>query len=313
MLFALILLCSFFVTHATPIEELLSTTEMSHETFQSLTDEHKQYLNQAFNNCFDKPAYVDRFVRGERLHKAPYILSDLSNRLLLITFAQKLLRHCSSDDYICCLGQSPAWVVKTAQLLDSYPQRYTYIAFSGSWFITKPRIKRSRSIFNEGNYALMHTRPTKSQLSAYKAYLTRLGVSPTSIIERYKTHGRRTVIVEHIHDGNGLRSFLSILYGWAQHKRKELQQAMVIYLIAIRTLGEDYISDRLIQINANLTSCDEHLIHRLDTADCYEDRIVPRYKSHLWDKIDPCTYPVTRKVNLITYKMLDTIYSIDLV
>jgi len=124
-----------------------------------------------------------------------YPLASEEGMEMLIASAQKLLDMHPTGKII-SLGQSPAWLVTTAALIDHTSNRFDGVAFSGGFYDAHNlRLVRRK----EG--------PTLKQISAYREYLTQKGMHPLSICQEFSKENP-LVIVEHTHTGTGLTSFL---------------------------------------------------------------------------------------------------------
>jgi hypothetical protein len=195
----------------------------------------------------------------------------------LISCAQMLISY-NPSGRVFSLGQSPAWIVKTANLietstvtkkLNTTPSRFNGIAYSGTLFKEK--------------YQWAEPMPTitPAQKASYREYLQGLHLDPSSIIKS----GKPVTIVEHTHSGKGLFSFLRFIQDWARGSEWESYKK----LIKIHFLKSEVHS-----LPIKISGCFKHsvqiikhkFITNLTNADDFDDRLLPRYQTYKWGTLD---------------------------
>jgi len=124
----------------------------------------------------------------------------------LITLA-RTFRHTHPTARVVSLGQSPAWLVKIMEIMDTkstnIDEKYIYMPFSGNITIKN---------YHTSTYSYNIELQTVSQ--TFKKTMQNRGLSPRQIIDNNK-NGVPTIILEYIYTGNGLASFIFILSKWA--------------------------------------------------------------------------------------------------
>ena len=182
----------------------------------------------------------------------------------LINHAKQLMQR-FAHYRIFSLGQSPAWLVKTIELLkgtDSHPS-CGYIPFSSRFSVALDEAQlhhrgisslqgflpaRSDQVFTESSddafpsvsyhYSLFADSsshryrieaPSPENLCAYWDHLTSIGMDPDTIIQK-AANGQPTVILEYTTTGKSLASFLFTIYGWAycDNKLQQLQNSLFV-------------------------------------------------------------------------------------
>ncbi len=195
--------------------------------------------------------------------KPLHSLQNPENVSQLISLAKEF-EWCYPNHQKLSLGQSPAWLIKTMSLLGGNPDDYKYVPFSGRW------TKGYRQ-----NY------PSAEQKKAYKEYLTRIGVSPSSISNLYEEEKKHTVLFETTHHGDGLKSFLGFMDMWRREEgirdanwTKMFKVQVLYHHFGIPKLGcTDYV--------INFSKVPQELFVDLANSDHLRDRLVPR--CHSWD------------------------------
>jgi len=216
---------------------------------------------------------------------------------LLVAHAKQLLKS-YGHDRIFGLGQSPAYFVETAKLLQVlYGKPIGHIKkidFSGSF------LKSSKKGLVPA-YVLKHQRPSRKELSYYRQYLTSLGLDPISIINAY-FGGARTIIVDYANSGCGLASFLMILKNWA----KELGCHRAL-CTALHT--DILVTQHKAPLHLFINPCKHQLNQNIEYLGCtdeFDDRLVSHFSFKYWkEKFDPAHFSPSRNARLFMFHVLD--------
>lgn len=200
-----------------PKEFALFITEYS-----KLETKAKRELEEEFNKCFPCGGYPG----SRETFEANWIkfVFELSEELFS--------PYKNSNVFI--LGQSLAWLMTTHQLQES-SNNLSPVAFSGDWYglfngkgeevvidypgkekseSNRPGTKLTKATPDLSLRRIATAAPTREQELAYRSYLRQVGLTPLQIIDSEKPF----VIMDYIQKGGGLRSFLEILYTWAQEE-----------------------------------------------------------------------------------------------
>ena len=223
-------------------------------------------------------AYKETVTLSGSTFKFTHPLASSEGIKYLISCAQTLIRN-NPTGRVFSLGQSPAWIVKTASLietsavareLNTTPSRFNGIAYSGA-------------LFGE-DYQWREPMPTitPAQKASYREYLQGLHLDPSSIIKS----GKPVTIVEHTHSGKGLFSFLRFIQDWARGSEWESYKK----LIKIHFLK----SDTHHPLPTKISACFKHSVqiikHKFITdlanADDFDDRLLPHYDTYVWGTLD---------------------------
>lgn len=179
------------------------------------------------------------------------------------------------DNLIFSLGQSPAWFTAMAQIDQPNPDRFSYVAFSGDWYglFDKQTGKellveyQGRSIpRNKEDYIAIQSidkdlrlelieknKPTADQTKHFRSYLSRIGCTPQRIMEQKEQEP--AVFVDYINRAGGLKSFLEILFTWAEEEgisRDELRKHVIVQCMydgASEILGDKKNAEEYLQGN----------------------------------------------------------------
>lgn len=218
------------------------------------------------------------------------------------------LRENFPDGVFFCIGQSPAYIMACGRLEDELEKkdsdRWHHIIFSGKW-VTRQ---------DDGCYKQHRDGPTPKGLEFYRTYLTRHGMSPKHIIERFEQGKKRTVIVDVCITGEGLYSFLEILSKWAEelHIAEQMRNAMQIGIFQAKVYQE-YVPpiDSLHDISATklpiASERENEILKFFGSADGFVDRLVPYYTWLRWDEwiegLDP--FPLGNNAKYVLFALID--------
>lgn len=183
----------------------------------------------------------------------------------LISHAKQLMQR-FAHFRIFSLGQSPAWLVKTIELLKSnHPHPSCgYIPFSSRFSVALDEAQlhhrgisslqgflsaRSDQVLiassddtfpsapshhyplfaDSSSHRYRIEAPSPRYLCAYWDHLTSIGMDPDTIIQN-AANGQPTVILEYTTTGKSLASFLFTIYGWAycDNKLQQLQNSLFV-------------------------------------------------------------------------------------
>lgn len=157
-----------------------------------------------------------------------------NNFSILVENGAAILDHYADPNIrIVSLGQSPAWFVKSAEKLAkkrNVKRKFDYIAYSNehSQYRTDDMQSSDRT-YTRG------TRPKyENEIQRYRTYLCQKGFDPLSLIEYYKKTGQPTVLLEYVHSGDSLATFLAILFSWANQLgvANDLQKSLIVHTYA---------------------------------------------------------------------------------
>jgi len=200
------------------------------------------------------------------------------------------LREDNPNAFICSLGQSPAWIIRAAEIeaeLVKQPIKTTYIAHSNSMFQLK-RHKEGAYFYEFDNECAFGIESGSIDIARYRNYLETLSVSPKAIVDRFQKNLKTTTtIVDYFQSGRGVATFLYVLFSWAKECGNEelLRQALAVHLyikkdtnppLAIKIKGFK-------PIPCARRTIDRAIRNRLWA--CWDEvRIVPGYPYYLWHK-----------------------------
>lgn len=211
----------------------------------------------------------------------------------IIDTAYKVIKKYSKER-VFSLGQSPAWVVKVAELLAKKKgsnQMFRGIAFSGRYVHERhgPNIGGVGSGGYERRCRVYYMDNPREYEGQYRAYLASIGMSPREIVEKAAS-GVKTVLIEYVQTGASLASFLFTLYRWALDEGCSIDEGLQVVVLRKDfcklggiTLGEysKYIQfDRLAVEDSMIVP----LANGLDKGE-ESDRLVARYASDAWNHL----------------------------
>ena len=196
-----------------------------------------------------------------------HFLDSPQNLSLLFSNAQHIVNK-FPEGRIVGLGQSPAWILEAAKRLDHAPDRFSNVAFSGSWY---------NSNLQRDSYQMVSLEKTMQ----YRGFLTECKLTPSDIIKD------PIILVEHTHSGKGLKSFLDVLIEWGRELgiESQLRNAVHVHII----VGEDMLSYRCprtspssLLIKSGQTTSGAFVVAMSNSADDL-DRLIPHYACHEWN------------------------------
>jgi hypothetical protein len=220
------------------------------------------------------------------------------------------LREWYPDQRMIALGRSPLWLFEMSRLLDFADgkdialDRYTYIAFSGRWWQ-----------WDEELYKLVSTReqPSPRQVTAYRKYLSELGLHPTAIIQDQ----RQTVLVDVVFSkGAGLRSFLQVLLDWSEELgiREALQSKITLHILQDEKVRVAFSGLDLKTIFPNVVYQDlpHELIQGLSRSPDepqwkpFQDSLGISHSYQNWEKGNPLEAKVSPNAQLVQFRIIDS-------
>lgn len=252
------------------------------QKYTFLTDEEKDDVRSKVNDIANEIIYgcgrnVD-FVNSAITQKEIHRLSQL----LFSPFKENL---------IFSLGQSPAWFAAMAQLDQPKPERFSFVAFSGDWYglfddhsgkemvidyegrsiaRKKENVTAIQSIHKDFRLQFIEeNKPTQEQTKCFRSYLSRIGCSPKRIMEQKEP----AVIVDYVNRAGGLKSFLEILFTWAEEEgfpREEFKchlKIQCMYDLAAELLGDEENAKAYLQANLGQYSSSEVIAFPLTEND----------------------------------------------
>jgi|GEM_PF-6994072 len=233
-----------------------------------------------------------------------HTLADTKTVYALIGKARDIKAAYPAGSYVIyCLGQSPAYIIKTLQMLEeaeSISNRCFFIPFSHGWLV--------KNVFPGMGvrlYIAPDDKPSTPAIQAYRQQLTSLGITPEQVITNFRA-GLKTALVEFIASGSSLASFLSVFYSWAQDlglDLRELNAAIEVLDITVSSVDTTYhtctipltnttislsLRPHPIKLNTLPFSINrlDRIIENLVTIKKHE-RLVQKYPFTLWETVDP--------------------------
>lgn len=234
------------------------------EEYKHLPDLQKQQLREKVREISTENAYSC----GRNVD----FIKEAYTQMTMHSLTQKLFGP-FKENLIFSLGQSPAWFTAMAQIDQPNPDRFSFVAFSGDWYgLFDHETGKELLIEYEGrsiarkkdNYIPIQSidknfrlkpieknKPTVEQITCYRSYLSRIGCTPQRLLEQKEP----AVIVDYVQRAGGLKSFLEILFTWAEEEgitREQLKSYLIIqcmYDKATELLGDDENAVDYLQLN----------------------------------------------------------------
>ena len=284
-----------------PILSLKDYQKLSPHTIQQLEKEAQRMFNITQKDVMGKDNY--------------YILRDPSNIDKLINAATELNNH-YTNNVIVSFGQSPAYIVKTAEILNQLKNNssneYKYLAFSERFFSASKETEQKPIKTFLTNY--MTPLPTDNQLKIYEEYLKLLQLDPISIVKRFQKDNKQTIFIEYTQAGGGLASFVHTLMAIAlkeQISPELLKQAIIFHIFQTPqkhgpspihgiTINTPPYASALLDIH----TIDNDLMTGLGNADKFNDRLIVQYPVRDWGKINPTKFVPSRNAQLILFTII---------
>lgn len=238
-----------------------------------------------------------------------YILRNPSKINTVIEVAETL-NNLYPNNVIVSLGQSPAYIVKTADFLSKFKNKssneYKYLAFSGR-FLSKH--EKGRQFFLPSYKGSI---PTPEQLNKYENYLKLLLLNPASIVSQFQKNKQPIVFVEYIQSGESLASFIYTLMSIAAREGVDLTQLKAAIIIHSFQPLINHGWPEIKQISAppysikinNTQIVDNDLMVGLANADQFNDRLVAHYSVDNWGKINPILFQPSQDANHILFSII---------
>ncbi len=188
--------------------------------------------------------------------------------------------------HIFALGQSPAWVVRTMEIIDQQkndtPIQYELIAFSGGWYITPSKSSHAgeeKKLIREGGRA-----PKKATKTNYLQYFQQL----TSRIPQ----NEQIFIIEFSYYMRGLCSFEDVI-----HSIVPKEQLQILISKPIHEYALNYFKYTILN-NISPTQIQKFL-NPLSICDKFDDRLVPNYPHDQWTTCNPSDFKPPASANLL--------------
>ena len=206
------------------------------------------------------------------------------------------------------LGQSPAWIVEAAKLIDPKGE-FGVIPFSGNYVIPQNDEKEENLIFKLSSFS-PYTENTKIEL--YQKLLTDLHLSPEEIIDKFLNDKKPTNILEFTLTGGGLASFVYLLFKWAEKESQFDIFKEALRIVILDDCLEDSGSKITINIEDVSIKCEHFLVENIPGADLMwqlangvdtgseSDRLVPSYPHSIWENLPPILNENADHINNIT-------------
>lgn len=245
----------------------------------------------------------------------------------------------SSNSRMFALGQSPAWIVKTASVIASEWQEpmplmfgkasgmqpeFGYIPFSAGHYENIYWARLGQSIMGiRGNIqsespfdpefkdmGVFRKIAEPQYKEKYIGYLGQIGADPGTIVNKFTGYGIQTNILEHTQSGRSLASFLAILFESAREKGigdKQLLDSLKITPLIHEGLewrNRIHIPAMNLTVECKPFPMERELILGLANSQDKE-RIVPRYSPVHgdWKDLPALQNPNSTLVNEITTKL----------
>ena len=195
-----------------PIPQIMLKPGFSLRDFKRLTPSERQELNASFDyHLFERHPFVSQKCSKE-------FLSDIS-----------CIPSLYKNDRKIALGRSPLWVVESLKYLDKAEESYKKVCFSAGW--------------KNPNALHVVKKPSESQVKAYRHYLKELEMDPQSIVKNAR-EGHKTVLMDYMESGNGMRSFLELIDDWAkeEHLDQEVREALILHIFQHKELFKKDVS-----------------------------------------------------------------------
>lgn len=198
--------------------------------------------------------------------------------------------HEPQADFV-SIGQSPAWLCRTASLLGrakGNASRFCYVPFSKSF--------GTRVLSKEGDDIVATFDIMKPQhLRQYRRRLQKRELCPSQIIHSYRKGGRPTVFIDYVRSGRGLGSFMHMMYSWAAEEGPEKLQDFInatrVHILKENTsAGIDIMRfpDLNLSIRPSVQRVSENFTHHFaDSAHDSPDRLVGFYPDKEWHHGSP--------------------------
>lgn len=268
---------------------------------------------------------------------------DFPVNLEIIAQTAKKIIDAYPGHKIFSLGQTPAWLIKAASMLSSECE-FGFIPFSGSYVdaifssgnlpkdgkLEKSMLYKKR-IENPNSYKSPFTKktyPSSELISKYHNLLDSFDLNPLKIINNFQENNTKTVILDFTLSGQGLASFLSILFDYASSKSINAEKFKTAIEVVILADSQEEISLTNIRLGDEsnfVTITCEHLVaenlpytevilelavgaNEMDQASG-DDRIVPSYPAEKWME-DPIWPENTATINYITSQLREAVEKI---
>ena len=260
--------------------------KISEEVESGICEDFKEFLE--FDEKRQKYKYIGPgAVEEKEPTEKPIWHKNPENFSKLVDLAD-LVMSFKPNTRVFSLGQSPAWVVRTAEMLsDARDEERTfgYIAFSGRFLASNNKKTGQHSPYD--SYVLDSKERPENE-TKYREYLTSIGMDPDTIISK-AAEGKKTVILEYTQSGESLASFVSVLYGWAKSegKLKQLQESLDVCILAqdFCNLKNMNLIEQGISVDLSRIPVETSLIVPLANGEDIgptSDRLVPRYAAWEW-------------------------------
>ena len=258
----------------------------------------------------DEKSMLRLEVTGRLTFYCPHCQDYEAQPLLKVKFLKLAVAHARQlldfypNDRIYGLGQSPAYIIETAKILQAIKREdahniFSVVAFSGNYVKLCERknlpvcyLQRKRS-------------PSPKQIHAYRDYLTSIGLDPATIVEDYNDgKGAKTVIVDFAESGEGLMSFIILLKNWAKELglNKELIQALRTEIFVTK-----YKQPPLALFpNSTKHQVNEDFMYALAESDIFDDRLAMHYPFRNWaEEYGPHAFTPSRNAQLLRFFIVD--------
>lgn len=204
----------------------------------------------------------------------------------IVDKADELLSmHQPQADFV-SIGQSPAWLCRTANLLARAKEnksRFCYVPFSKSFGTSQNSIENGEVIANFNIRKPQHLRE-------YRRRLQKRELCPSQIIHSFRSGNRPTVFIDYVRSGRGLGSFMHMMYSWAaeggpEQLQKFMEATRVHILKDQDTRGIEVLNfpDLGVMVKPVVQRVSENFLHYFaDSSNDSPDRLVGFYPHTEW-------------------------------
>lgn len=143
----------------------------------------------------------------------------------VVEAADTLLGSHPESDYI-SIGQSPAWLCRTAMLIDQARggvSAFTLVPFSSHFSETDK--EHTENV--DGKVIKSFTIRQPKNLERYRRHLEKRGLSPKNLVNNFKQTGREQVFMDYTKNGRGVASFMHLMLAWAKEQGDDVFQDFV--------------------------------------------------------------------------------------
>ncbi len=213
---------------------------------------------------------------------------DVDLRKEFKDLAKALLQHPNlKQSDIVSIGQSPAWLsVACEETLKRQNNRVLFVPHSGG---NPPEaaihIEGGRLVYGdtEDSYSRESPIPTTQY---YRNFLTRIGVTPQKIIQRFRDDNVKTSFVDVVDSKSGLYQFMHVMSDWAKDEGclEDFVACANVVPIKFRETTAAKVTFPDIGASYALTGINSEITGFLLSETHKKNRVVPYYPCGNWEK-----------------------------